>query len=320
MSEKHSVDRRDFLKTAAVTGAAALGASHAATANEPAQAAPPAPAGAPAQASAPVAPREVDPAGERRGPDHRSPRRRLHGRRASSRSTSSTSPPTPARASAAFTSRSSTTAATRRPSSSPAARRIVGGDGARLLQGRRQADGGAVPRHGRHAARGDGDLQRLLRPRAGVHPRRQLARCDAAAARRGVGAQRAGRGGDGARLHQVGRSAGLAAALRRVGRARLQDRDDAADDAGAASSSTAVCRRIRSRTRSARACACRSSRVATPPQGDSGAVAEAARLLVNAQNPVIVADRAARTPAGIDASRSSSPRRCRRRSSIRAGA
>ena len=39
--------------------------------------------------------------------------------------------------------------------------------------------------------------------------------------------------------------------------------------------------------------------VATPPQGDSGAVAEAARLLVNAQNPVIVADRLARTPAGI---------------------
>jgi thiamine pyrophosphate-dependent acetolactate synthase large subunit-like protein len=39
--------------------------------------------------------------------------------------------------------------------------------------------------------------------------------------------------------------------------------------------------------------------VATPPQGDSGAVAEAARLLVNAQNPVIVADRAARTPAGV---------------------
>jgi len=38
---------------------------------------------------------------------------------------------------------------------------------------------------------------------------------------------------------------------------------------------------------------------ASPPQGDSGAVAEAAKLLVNAQNPVIVADRAARTPAGI---------------------
>lgn len=39
--------------------------------------------------------------------------------------------------------------------------------------------------------------------------------------------------------------------------------------------------------------------VATPPQGDSGAVAEAATLLVNAQAPVIVADRAARTPAGL---------------------
>ncbi len=34
-----------------------------------------------------------------------------------------------------------------------------------------------------------------------------------AAARRRVGAQRAGRGGHGPRLHQVGRSAGLAAAL-----------------------------------------------------------------------------------------------------------
>jgi thiamine pyrophosphate-dependent acetolactate synthase large subunit-like protein len=38
---------------------------------------------------------------------------------------------------------------------------------------------------------------------------------------------------------------------------------------------------------------------ATPPQGDSGAVAEAARLLVGAENPVIVADRAARTPAAV---------------------
>ncbi|OFW16430.1 MAG: hypothetical protein A3F70_07845 [Acidobacteria bacterium RIFCSPLOWO2_12_FULL_67_14] len=36
-----------------------------------------------------------------------------------------------------------------------------------------------------------------------------------------------------------------------------------------------------------------------PPQGDAGAVADAARLLVNAESPVIVADRAARTPAGM---------------------
>ncbi|HLI83449.1 MAG TPA: thiamine pyrophosphate-dependent enzyme [Bryobacteraceae bacterium] len=37
----------------------------------------------------------------------------------------------------------------------------------------------------------------------------------------------------------------------------------------------------------------------SPPQGDIAAVAEAARMLVDAQNPVIVADRAARTAAGM---------------------
>jgi acetolactate synthase-1/2/3 large subunit len=36
-----------------------------------------------------------------------------------------------------------------------------------------------------------------------------------------------------------------------------------------------------------------------PPQGDAGAVAEAAKMLVEAENPVIVAGRLARTPAGI---------------------
>jgi thiamine pyrophosphate-dependent acetolactate synthase large subunit-like protein len=36
-----------------------------------------------------------------------------------------------------------------------------------------------------------------------------------------------------------------------------------------------------------------------PPQGDSGAVAEAARYLVAAESPVIIADRAARTQAGV---------------------
>jgi acetolactate synthase-1/2/3 large subunit len=36
-----------------------------------------------------------------------------------------------------------------------------------------------------------------------------------------------------------------------------------------------------------------------PPQGDSGAVAETAQQLVKAQNPVIVADRASRTPQGM---------------------
>jgi acetolactate synthase-1/2/3 large subunit len=39
--------------------------------------------------------------------------------------------------------------------------------------------------------------------------------------------------------------------------------------------------------------------LASPPQGDSGSVAEAARLLVAAENPVIITDRVARTPAGL---------------------
>ncbi|MFY9532040.1 MAG: thiamine pyrophosphate-binding protein [Candidatus Acidiferrales bacterium] len=39
--------------------------------------------------------------------------------------------------------------------------------------------------------------------------------------------------------------------------------------------------------------------LAAPPQGDSDSVAEVARLLVAAQNPVLVADRAARTAAGM---------------------
>jgi acetolactate synthase-1/2/3 large subunit len=40
--------------------------------------------------------------------------------------------------------------------------------------------------------------------------------------------------------------------------------------------------------------------LASPPQGDSGSVAEAARMLVQAQNPLIVVDRYARTQRGIE--------------------
>ena len=43
-----------------------------------------------------------------------------------------------------------------------------------------------------------------------------------------------------------------------------------------------------------------------PPQGDAGAVAEAARLLVAADNPVIVAGRLARTPRAMSALRTKS--------------
>src|SRR5260370_3432653 len=41
-------------------------------------------------------------------------------------------------------------------------------------------------------------------------------------------------------------------------------------------------------------------RVPAGPQGDSGAVREAARLLAQAENPLIVVDRRGRTQAGID--------------------
>ena len=39
--------------------------------------------------------------------------------------------------------------------------------------------------------------------------------------------------------------------------------------------------------------------LASPPQGDSGAVSETAKMLVAAENPVLMADRAARTAAGM---------------------
>ena len=48
------------------------------------------------------------------------------------------------------------------------------------------------------------------------------------------------------------------------------------------------------------------------PQGDSGAVAETARLLVQAEHPVLIADRYARTPTARSIS-SSSPRCCNAR-------
>ena len=114
-------------------------------------------------------------------------------------------------------------------------RRIVGGDGARLRQDRRQADGGAGARHRRPAARVDGDLQRLLRPRAGLH-RRSATRSMRRMRRPGVEWD-----------HSVQDAAAMVRdfikwddtpvslhALRRIRGARLQDRDDAADDAGAA--------------------------------------------------------------------------------------
>ena len=102
----------------------------------------------------------------------------------------------------------------------------------------------------------------------------------------------------GARFHQMGRPAGLAAAFRRIGGARLQDRDDAADGAGAARRSMPSCRRTRSTD-------ARTLRIPKLAQGRRRRSAIPARsptppkMLVAAENPVIICDRLARTPAGM---------------------
>ena len=86
-------------------------------------------------------------------------------------------------------------------------------------------------------------------------------------------------------------------ALRGIRGARLQDRDDAADGAVVLVADRQMQEEpIRGGPRPLRIQARRSVH---PPQGDAGAYAETARLLVAAENPVIVADRAARTPAGL---------------------
>src|SRR5262245_38004752 len=95
----------------------------------------------------------------------------------------------------------------------------------------------------------------------------------------------------------MGRHAGLAPAFRAILRACLQDRDDAAVRAG----------RHLARCRSATGADPQyGERLSipryvptSPPQGDTGAVKEAARLLADAQNPVIVVDRAARSENGV---------------------
>ena len=102
---------------------------------------------------------------------------RLHGRRHQVARASTTSARTRARASAACTSRSSTTAAITSPSCSPACTRNRPW---RWRHGYFKVEGKplAVMAHGtvglQHAV--DGDLQRVVRPRAGLHHPRQLQR------------------------------------------------------------------------------------------------------------------------------------------------
>ena len=224
------VDRRKFLAGVAVAGAAASAVTP--TANAGAAAAQ---AQAPALGAAAIGASRSPPRPERRRSwrsAHAPGRLRLHGRRhqVARHRISAVEPglelPRPARVADQL--RRQQEAGIPHLHSRGNRRR----HGARLLQGHRQAADDAGARHGRPAARRDGGLQRLVRPRAGHRRRRQPPRSLEAPAGRADLPLGAGHQCAGARLHQVGRHAGLAPALRAVVRARLQDRDDAALRAG----------------------------------------------------------------------------------------
>ena len=111
----------------------------------------------------------------------------------------------------------------------------VGEHRERLLRGGRQADGRDHVRAIRSASRDDGHLRRLLSAYANLPPRREHPRRQRAATRVRLGPAFRGRSGcRGPRHGEVGRHTAVAAALRRVGRARLQDGDDRATRPGRA--------------------------------------------------------------------------------------
>ncbi len=85
----------------------------------------------------------------------------------------------------------------------------------------------------------------------------------------------------------------------RIGRARVQDRDDAADGPGRARRRRGAAGRSRSRSGSRHACASRSCRRRRRRPATPAPSPKLARMLVAAENPVIVAGRAARTPNGL---------------------
>ena len=169
----------------------------------------------------------------------------------------------------------------------------------RLLQGDRQADDDAGPRRGRPAARHHGDLQRLVRPRPGDHHRRQRSRRRASRAGRADLPFRARTSTRIVRDYTKWDDTPVSAQhFAQVVRAHVQDRDDAALRPGDDVARRRLAERSRSATTANRSTS-RNSSPTAPPQGDDAAVKEAARLLANAERPVIVVDRAARTANGV---------------------
>ena len=111
------------------------------------------------------------------------------------------------------------------------ARGVGDGDGARLRQGRGQADAGVRPRRRRPAALVDGALPGLGRSRADLRHRRPSPQ---SRGRHQPSAQRAGHGVARPRLREVRRRGDDARAVCGVGDAGVPHRDDAADGAGGA--------------------------------------------------------------------------------------
>ncbi len=188
------------------------------------------------------------------------------------------------------------------------ARRGRGRDRARLRQGHRQGDGGGGALQRRPVPRHHGGVQRLVRPHAGRHPRRNRPgrRAQAPSLDR-LDPHRARPGRDRPRLHQVGRPAGLAGRFARGAAARDLDRQYRRRRARSTSISTPSCRR-RSSTEQL-----------TPidparymPQADTAPSAEtvkkAAALLKGAKNIVILCGRTSRAASSAGTSAWRSPK------------
>ena len=166
---------------------------------------------------------------------------------------------------------------------------------ARLRQGHRQGDGGGGAFQCRADARHHGDLQRLVRPHADGRARRHRpGRCRQAPAVDRLDPHRARPGRAGARLHQMGRPAGLARSPR-AKRSCAPAGSPIPRRAGRLTSiSTPACRRKSSPSRSppidTAALHAARSRARRPPTP----IAQAAELLRDAKHPVILAGRVSR--------------------------
>ena len=144
-----------------------------------------------------------------------------------------------------------------------AARRSRRRDRARLRQGGRQTDDDADARHRRPAARVDGPVPSVVRPRSRVRDRRPRPQPDE---RRQSPAQRAGHGRDRPRLHEDGRRADEPRRVRATSRCAPTRSAARRRWARRCSSSTRSCRKRRSPIRASsrsRGCRCRACRRAT---------------------------------------------------------